>query len=151
MHGRNPETWNIKLQIAWQAVSLRHCAIKNYSFLGYETVKSGKWVPRYRRNILPSSSGQQTNVTGSIFTEKYGECMFLLQLVPTTRLQCHKPRDHNMNIHHGEDLIPYTTYYRVFRAQTDWTFILPSKLPAKELRHLPRKIPPSGTTYWEVW
>jgi hypothetical protein len=29
--------------------------------------------------------------------------------------------------------------YRVFRAQTDWTFILPSELPAKELRHLAEK------------
>jgi hypothetical protein len=28
--------------------------------------------------------------------------------------------------------------YRVFRALADWTFILPSELPAKELRHLPR-------------
>jgi hypothetical protein len=25
----------------------------------------------------------------------------------------------------------------VFRAQADWTFILPSELPTKELRHLP--------------
>jgi hypothetical protein len=32
--------------------------------------------------------------------------------------------------------------YRVFRAQADWTFILLSELPAKELRHLPRKMPP---------
>jgi hypothetical protein len=39
--------------------------------------------------------------------------------------------------------------YRVFRAQADWTFILPSELPAKKLRHLPRKMP-RGTTYWEV-
>jgi hypothetical protein len=31
--------------------------------------------------------------------------------------------------------------YSVFRAQTDWTFILPSELPTKELRHLPRKMP----------
>jgi hypothetical protein len=37
--------------------------------------------------------------------------------------------------------------YRVFGAQADWTFILPSELPAKELRHLPRKMPPRGTTY----
>jgi hypothetical protein len=36
--------------------------------------------------------------------------------------------------------------YRVFREQADWTFILSS-----ELRHLPRKMPPRGTTYWEVW
>jgi hypothetical protein len=28
----------------------------------------------------------------------------------------------------------------VFRAQADWTFILPSELPTKELRHLPRKM-----------
>jgi hypothetical protein len=35
--------------------------------------------------------------------------------------------------------------YRVFKAQADWTFILPSKFPAKELRHLPRKISPRGT------
>jgi hypothetical protein len=28
----------------------------------------------------------------------------------------------------------------VFRAQADWTFILPSKLPSKELRHLMRKM-----------
>jgi hypothetical protein len=41
--------------------------------------------------------------------------------------------------------------YRVFRVQADWTFILPSELPAKELRHLPRKMPPRGTTNWEVW
>jgi hypothetical protein len=30
----------------------------------------------------------------------------------------------------------------VFRAQADWTFILPSELPTKELRYLPRKMPP---------
>jgi hypothetical protein len=30
----------------------------------------------------------------------------------------------------------------MFRAQADWTFILPSELPTKELRHLPRKMPP---------
>jgi hypothetical protein len=29
----------------------------------------------------------------------------------------------------------------VFRAQADWTFILASELPKKELRHLPRKMP----------
>jgi hypothetical protein len=29
----------------------------------------------------------------------------------------------------------------VFRAQADWTFILLSELPKKELRHLPRKMP----------
>jgi hypothetical protein len=40
--------------------------------------------------------------------------------------------------------------YRVFRAQADSTFILPSELPAKELRHLPRKMPLRGATYWEV-
>jgi hypothetical protein len=34
--------------------------------------------------------------------------------------------------------------YRVFRAQADWTFILPLELPTKELRHLPRKIPPQA-------
>jgi hypothetical protein len=34
--------------------------------------------------------------------------------------------------------------YRVFRAQADWTFILPPELPMKELRHLPRKIPPEA-------
>jgi hypothetical protein len=32
----------------------------------------------------------------------------------------------------------------MFRAQADWTFILPSELPTKELRHLPRKIPPQA-------
>jgi hypothetical protein len=37
--------------------------------------------------------------------------------------------------------------YRVFRAQADWTFILPLEFPAKELRHLPREMPPRGTTY----
>jgi hypothetical protein len=41
--------------------------------------------------------------------------------------------------------------YRVFRAQADWTFILPSELPAKLLRHLTRKMPPRGTTFWKVW
>jgi hypothetical protein len=41
-------------------------------------------------------------------------------------------------------------YAGCFRAQADWTFILPSELPAKELHHLPRKMPPRGTTYWEV-
>jgi hypothetical protein len=30
----------------------------------------------------------------------------------------------------------------MFRAQADWTLILPSELPMKELRHLPRKMPP---------
>jgi hypothetical protein len=32
--------------------------------------------------------------------------------------------------------------YRVFRAQADRTFILPSELPTKELCRLPRKMPP---------
>jgi hypothetical protein len=40
--------------------------------------------------------------------------------------------------------LPCHIFYRVFRAQADWTFILPSELPAKELRHLPRKIPPQA-------
>jgi hypothetical protein len=40
--------------------------------------------------------------------------------------------------------------YRVFRTQVDWTFKLPSEFPAKELRHLSRKMPPRGTTYWEA-
>jgi hypothetical protein len=34
--------------------------------------------------------------------------------------------------------------YRVFRVQADWTFILPSELPTKELRHLSRKMPPQA-------
>jgi hypothetical protein len=33
-------------------------------------------------------------------------------------------------------------------AQADWTFILPSEVPVKKLRHLPRKIPPRDTAYW---
>jgi hypothetical protein len=32
----------------------------------------------------------------------------------------------------------------VFREQANWTFILPSELPTKELRHLPRKMPPQA-------
>jgi hypothetical protein len=32
----------------------------------------------------------------------------------------------------------------MFREQADWTFILPSELPMKELRHLLRKIPPEA-------
>jgi hypothetical protein len=32
----------------------------------------------------------------------------------------------------------------MFRVQADWTFILPSELPTKELRHLPRKMPPQA-------
>jgi hypothetical protein len=32
----------------------------------------------------------------------------------------------------------------VFRTQADWTCILPSELPAKELRYLPRKMPPQA-------
>jgi hypothetical protein len=38
----------------------------------------------------------------------------------------------------------------MFRAQADWTFILPSEFPAKELRHLPRKVSLRGTTYSEM-
>jgi hypothetical protein len=34
--------------------------------------------------------------------------------------------------------------YWVFRAQADWTFILPSELPTKMVRHLPRKMPPQA-------
>jgi hypothetical protein len=33
-------------------------------------------------------------------------------------------------------------YYWVFSAQADWTFMLPSEIPTKELRHLPRKVLP---------
>jgi hypothetical protein len=40
--------------------------------------------------------------------------------------------------------------YRVFRAQAEWTFIVPLEFPAKELRHLPRKMPPRGTMYCDV-
>jgi hypothetical protein len=32
----------------------------------------------------------------------------------------------------------------VFRAQADWTFILPSELFKKEMRHWPRKMPPQA-------
>jgi hypothetical protein len=38
----------------------------------------------------------------------------------------------------------------MFKAKADWAFILPSELPAKELRHFPNKTPPRGTTYGEV-
>jgi hypothetical protein len=43
-------------------------------------------------------------------------------------------------------IITYVRVCTVFRVQADWTFILPSELPAKELRHLPRKMPQRGTT-----
>jgi hypothetical protein len=46
----------------------------------------------------------------------------------------------------GTTEVIFQRMYRVFRAQADWTFILPSELPAKELHHLPRKMPPRGTT-----
>jgi hypothetical protein len=50
----------------------------------------------------------------------------------------------------------------VFRAQADWTFILPLELPIKELRHLPRKMPlqayqtsqyvvPCGSIFLDEW
>jgi hypothetical protein len=32
----------------------------------------------------------------------------------------------------------------VFKAQADWTFILPPELPTKDLHHLPRKMPPQA-------
>jgi hypothetical protein len=32
----------------------------------------------------------------------------------------------------------------MFRAQADWTFILPLELPTKEPRDLPRKMPPQA-------
>jgi hypothetical protein len=35
----------------------------------------------------------------------------------------------------------------VFRAQADGTFILPSELPTKELRHLPRIMSPQASQY----
>jgi hypothetical protein len=38
-------------------------------------------------------------------------------------------------------------FYRAFRAKADWTFILPSELPTKELRHLPRKMQPQTSQY----
>jgi hypothetical protein len=39
----------------------------------------------------------------------------------------------------------------VFRAQADWTFILPSELPTKELRQLPRiMLPQAYQTYQYV-
>jgi hypothetical protein len=37
--------------------------------------------------------------------------------------------------------------YGVFRAQADGTYVSPPELPAKKLRHLPRKMPPRVTTY----
>jgi hypothetical protein len=32
----------------------------------------------------------------------------------------------------------------VFREQAHWTFILPSEIPTKEPRHLPKKMPPQA-------
>jgi hypothetical protein len=52
-------------------------------------------------------------------------------------------------IHRYLELRTQSHIYRMFRAQADWTSILPLELPAKELRHLPRKMPPRGTTQWE--
>jgi hypothetical protein len=40
--------------------------------------------------------------------------------------------------------------YRVFRAQADSTLTLPSATSANAPRHLPRKMPSRGTTYWEA-
>jgi hypothetical protein len=40
--------------------------------------------------------------------------------------------------------------YRVFKEQADWTFILLSELPAKDLCHLPRKMLPRSITKLEV-
>jgi hypothetical protein len=34
--------------------------------------------------------------------------------------------------------------FRVFKAQANWSFLLPSELPTNELRHLPRKMPPQA-------
>jgi hypothetical protein len=34
--------------------------------------------------------------------------------------------------------------YWMFRTQADWTFILPSELPTKDLRRLPEKMPPQA-------
>jgi hypothetical protein len=41
----------------------------------------------------------------------------------------------------------HLSIYRVLRAQADWTFILLSEFPLKELRHLPRKLLPRGITH----
>jgi hypothetical protein len=38
-----------------------------------------------------------------------------------------------------------TGWYRVIRAQADWTFITSLELPAKGLHHLLRKMPPRDT------
>jgi hypothetical protein len=38
----------------------------------------------------------------------------------------------------------------MFRAQADWTFILPPELPTKELRHLPRKNAAAGLSDFSV-
>jgi hypothetical protein len=35
-------------------------------------------------------------------------------------------------------------FYRVFRVQADWTFVLPPELSAKKLSQLPRKMPPAA-------
>jgi hypothetical protein len=51
------------------------------------------------------------------------------------------------NLHAMNDLNNRIRLYRLFRTQADWTFNLPSEFPAKELRHLPRKMPPRSTSY----
>jgi hypothetical protein len=45
------------------------------------------------------------------------------------------------------DVCKDSYFYKVFRAQDDWTFILPSELAVKVLRHLPGKMQPRSTAY----
>jgi hypothetical protein len=46
----------------------------------------------------------------------------------------------------GEQQYRSFAMYWVFRVQADWTFILTSQNPTKELYHLRRKVPPQA--YW---
>jgi hypothetical protein len=50
----------------------------------------------------------------------------------------------NIKVHHYKSTAAKNAVgkYWVFRAQADWTFILPSELPTKELRLLPIEMPP---------
>jgi hypothetical protein len=67
-------------RVPWRWIIIRQA-------LGYDTMQSCSWVPTYRRNIMPLSSG------------KYGGSMIFQKLVPTHRaLGVITQRTHNMDV-----------------------------------------------------
>jgi hypothetical protein len=105
--------------------------------------ETSEQVREWKFLLVASLGSQQKRIV-------YGRCNFMIQCLwkadnyrqprsykryRTSNVYCHFYKNPPLEL---------ILSYWVFRAQADWTFILPSELLTKELLHLPRKMPPQA-------